>query len=105
MVAAVVMCGTGGQSDYSTFHLFYVSDYSKLYLRNVSLRQESSHSERHGVFVTEGLYWGAACGWGQQYYYGDDRHSSNGRDGDNIHSSTTGAVTELYGKATVAVTE
>ena len=46
---------SGGDSDNSTYHLFSVFESSKLFLRNVSVRQESNHSERHGVYVLGGL--------------------------------------------------
>jgi len=46
---------SGGQAANNTYHLFSVFDCSKLCLRNVSLRQECNHSERHGIYVIGGL--------------------------------------------------
>jgi len=46
---------SGGESANSTYHLFTVFDCSKLCLRNISVRQESNHSERHGVYISGGL--------------------------------------------------
>ena len=49
-------CVSGGQSNTNTHHLFSVFDSSKLSLRNISVRQESGHSERHGIFLSSGVY-------------------------------------------------
>ena len=53
-VQYVIQCVSGGQSD--AHHLFSVFECSKLSLRNIAVRQESPHSERHGIYVSGGLY-------------------------------------------------
>jgi len=47
---------SGGESHFDAFHLLCAFTGSKLYLRNVAVRQESAHSERHGIFVGGGVY-------------------------------------------------
>jgi len=55
-LTSVILYISGGQVAQNSFHLFSVSECSKLYLSNLSVRQESAHSERHGIYVTEGMY-------------------------------------------------